>query len=116
MSTYGALIEHPTQQFLYRMITPAPNCPSSEVRFKYKEVVANHYKYRGVVDDHNSKRHDGGSGAGLSFESSWSTIRWENRVFAFLLDAYLGRKYFGAGGEETQHVFRQKLAFDLYLS
>ena len=29
------------------------------------------------------------------------------------VNAYLSRKYFGAGGDETQIVFRQKLALDL---
>jgi hypothetical protein len=55
------------------------------VEFKYKEVIGNHYRYRGAVDEHNSKRHDGGTGAGISLERSWKTMRWENRVFAFIL-------------------------------
>ena len=27
-------------------------------KFKYPEFVADHYRYRGVVDSHNSLRHD----------------------------------------------------------
>ena len=31
------------------------------VNFKYPEVVADNYKYRGAVDNHNVLRHDGGN-------------------------------------------------------
>ena len=31
------------------------------VKFKYHEVVANHYRYRGAVENHNALRHDGGT-------------------------------------------------------
>lgn len=113
MSTYGALIEHQDQKRSYRGSIASGDATS----FKYKEVVANHYKYRGAVDEHNSKRHDGGTGDGIGLEASWGTTRWENRVFSFILgvsevNAYLGRSYFG-GENETQIQFRQKLAFDL---
>ena len=30
------------------------------VEFKYPHIVADHYRYRGVVDNNNSLRHDGG--------------------------------------------------------
>lgn len=55
------------------------------MRFKYKEIIANHYRYRGAVDEHNAERHDEGSGARLSLESSSAAIRWEYRMFALLL-------------------------------
>lgn len=113
MSTYGALTEHSDQKFSYR----GSVATGDATKFKYKEVVANHYKYRGAVDEHNSKRHDGGTGDGIGLEASWATTRWENRVFAFILgvsevNAYLGRSYYGSD-METQIQFRQRLAFDL---
>jgi hypothetical protein len=116
MSTYGSLVEHPHQQFSYR---GGGSGEGPAVQFKYKEVIANHYKYRGAVDAHNAKRHDGNTGCGMSLEASWTTQRWENRVFAYILatsevNAYLGRSFFGGGTEEeSQFTFRQKLAFDL---
>ena len=30
-------------------------------KFKYPEVFANNYRYRGAVDNHNFLRHDGGT-------------------------------------------------------
>ena len=36
--------------------------------------------FQHAVDDHNNLRH-----SGVSFEETWATKRWENRVFAFLL-------------------------------
>jgi hypothetical protein len=113
MSTYGALAEHPDQEFSYRGSAAGGDATC----FKYKEVISNHYRYRGAVDEHNSKRHDGGTGCGISLEASWATIRWENRVFSFMLgisevNAFLARSRFG-GEIETQIQFRQKLAFDL---
>ena len=31
------------------------------VKFQYSAVVADHYRYRGAVDNHNALRHDGGT-------------------------------------------------------
>jgi hypothetical protein len=118
MSTYGALVENPHQKISYRGRGGVREGPA--VQFKYKEVIANHYNYRGAVDTHNTKRHDGNTGCGMSLEASWITQRWENRVFAYILATsevnayYLGRSFFCGGSEdETQFTFRQKLAFDL---
>ena len=48
--------------------------------FQYPEVVHNHYKYRDVIDNHNScQMHP------ISMEETWMTMRWPNRVFCFLL-------------------------------
>ena len=49
-------------------------------KFKYPEVVHNHYKYWHMVDDHNVRRQ-----SPISIEESWATCRWPNRVFAFIL-------------------------------
>ena len=48
--------------------------------FKYLKPYSDHYKYRHMVDDHNNLRH-----SATSFEDTWATHRWPNRVFAFLL-------------------------------
>ena len=68
-------------------------------RFKYTEVVGNHFTYRGAVDDHNSKRHDCGTKNGLCLEDSWLTNRWDNKVFTSILgitevNAFLGTMQF----------------------
>ena len=81
MSTYGSLIIKDGQRDSVQM-DPSR---SKTTRFKYTEVVGNHFTYRGAVDDHNSKRHDCGTKNGLSIERSWSTNQWENNVFAFIL-------------------------------
>ena len=85
--------------------------------FKYTEVIANHYNYRGAVDEHNAYRHDCGTKHGLSLEETGKTTRWANRVFAFILavsevNAYLAMRYFGEL-KMTQLEFRKKLAFKL---
>ena len=48
--------------------------------FQYPEVVHNHYKYRDVIDNHNSCRMHP-----ISMEETWMTMWWPNRVFCFLL-------------------------------
>ena len=48
-------------------------------KFKYPEVVHNHYKYRHMVDDNNAKRK-----LSISLEESWATCRLSNRIFAFI--------------------------------
>jgi hypothetical protein len=115
MSTYGALNVNHNQKLSYRAADQPGQPP---ITFYYTEVFGNHFQFRGAVDQHNGKRHDGHSGAGMSFEESWATNRWENRVFAYILatseiNAYLCRSYFGGSAHETQFEFRQKLCFDL---
>jgi hypothetical protein len=51
-----------------------------EVSFQYPKVVYNHFHYRHVIDDHNSKCH-----SPISLEVTWATKWWPHRVFAFLL-------------------------------
>jgi hypothetical protein len=117
MSTYGALIEDPREKISRRTWIPGAQQVPVSVEFKYKEVIGNHYRYRGAVDEHNSKRHDGGTGAGISLERSWKTMRWENRVFAFILaicevNTFLAMSYFQAETEK-QIDFKKKLCFEL---
>ena len=53
------------------------------VKFKYPEVVAGNYRYRGEVDNHNALRHDGGPKPQMFLESSRGTALWPIRVFLF---------------------------------
>ena len=54
------------------------------VKFKYPEVVSDHYRYRGAVENHNALRHGGGSKFQIGLESAWGTTWWPIQVFAFL--------------------------------
>ena len=53
------------------------------VKFKYPEVVADHYKYRGAMDNHNALRHDGGTKSQIGLESAWGTTWWPILFFYF---------------------------------
>ena len=50
------------------------------ITFKYSETVYKHYQHRDDIDSHNTRRQ-----APIALEETWSTRRWENRSFAFLL-------------------------------
>jgi Transposase IS4 len=56
------------------------NGVKQQITFQYPEVISNHFTYRHMVDDHNSRRH-----SPISLEATWATKTWENRVFTFLL-------------------------------
>ena len=69
------------------------------VKFKYPEVVADYYRYREALENHNALRHDGGTKYQFGFESKWVTTWWPIRVFDFSIactevNAYLAMKYF----------------------
>ena len=49
-------------------------------KFKYPEVVYNHYQFRDVINNNNSMRM-----SPISMEETWMTSQWANRVFCFLL-------------------------------
>ena len=54
---------------------------------------------------------------GMSLDATWRTIRWENRVFGFILavievNTYLAMRYFGAL-KKNFGVFWKHLAFDI---
>lgn len=81
--------------------------------FNYPEVINNHYKYRHLVDDHNSKRHQP-----ISLEVTWATSRWECRVFAFLLavtevNIFLADNFFFNGAHSCMLGFRKLFAYAL---
>jgi hypothetical protein len=114
MSTYGQLIPKTDQKDSWRDVDQ-PDGERLTKQFKYTKVFANHYDYRGAMDDHNNKRHVGS--LGVSLEDTWRTSWWEIRVFTFVcmaiveVNAYLGQSFFG---EETKTVleFRRKLAYE----
>jgi hypothetical protein len=113
MLTYGSLIVKDGQKLSHREYHADGQTVCTA--FKYTERFANHFIYRGSVDDHNNKRHYGGSNQGISLETTWNTQRWENRVFAFVLavtevNAYLARHYFFKE-EEGFMEFRKKIAY-----
>ena len=65
MSTYLSLNVPGCQKEEIRMVN------GEIVKFKYPEVVANHYRYRGAVDNHNALRHDVRTKYQFRLESKW---------------------------------------------
>ena len=68
-----------------------------------------------MVDDHNALRH-----MVPSIEGTWTTDRWANRVFAYLLatseiNGYLAMRHWVWNGEkkETVHYHRKRLALEM---
>ena len=112
MSTYGGLTTLPEEPDVTRVEN------GEKKIFKYTKNFSFHFRYRHMVDDHNNLRH-----STPSFEDTWKTNRWENRVFAFLLAItevniylYLRWKIWRNVDEEnvpTLHQFRKRLAFAL---
>ena len=76
MATYGTLVkqgEEKTRNFM--------DGGSKVVKkFKYPEVVYNHYQFQDVINNNNSMRM-----SLISMEETWMTSQWANRVFCFLL-------------------------------
>jgi len=64
MSTYGCL------QVKSRQKENARDYYGDVKKFKYTETVANHFHYRGAVNDNNNKKHDGGTKHGLGIEET----------------------------------------------
>ena len=76
MATYGTLAEQGDEKTRNFM-----DGGSKVVKkFKYPEVVYNHYQFRDVIDNNNSMRM-----SLISMEETWMTSQWANRVFCFLL-------------------------------
>jgi hypothetical protein len=76
MSTYGTLL----RQGKETKRTIVNDGLLKIYKFQYPEIVANHYKFRHMVDDHNARRH-----APISLEETWATSTWTHRVLAFLI-------------------------------
>lgn len=112
MSTYGGLVVKSGQEDSKR--TWMEGDEEKTACFKYMEPFANHFDYRHLVDDHNLLRH-----MVPSIEETWTTDRWANRVFAYLLatseiNSYLAMKHWLWRDEkETVHYHRKQLALEL---
>ena len=80
-------------------------------RFKYPEVVHNHFQYCHAVDDHNAKWN-----SPISIEVVWTTKWWPNRVFSFLLSIrgklFLAESYFTGRKSDSMLDFRKYLSFE----
>ena len=68
------------------------------VKFNYPAVVADHYRYKGSVDNHNYLRNDDRNNSQICLEIAWGTTCWPIRLFAFFIacnevDVYLGMKH-----------------------
>jgi len=88
MSTYGCLAEEGEETS--RRI----NGGTDKKHVRYTQVFNNHFRFRHVVDDHNNFRM-----MEPCIEKIWRTIKWECRVFSFILaitevNAWLAMKYF----------------------
>ena len=93
MTTFSALTVQEGQKEERRMLN------GDIVKFKYPEVVVDHYRYRGEVDNHNALRDDDRTKYQFGLEVKWGTTWWPIRVFTFFVactevNAYLVMKYF----------------------
>ena len=82
-------------------------------RFKYPEVLHNHFRYQHLVDDHNSTRHQP-----ISLEVVWATQEWSHRPFAFLLamtevNVKLASEHFGGHEDKGMIAFCKQFAQEL---
>ena len=82
-------------------------------KFKYPEVLHNHFRYQHLIDDHNSKRHQP-----ISLEVVWATQEWSCRPFAFLLavtevNVKLASEHFGGHEDKGMIAFHKQFAWEL---
>lgn len=109
MTTYGTSSRFGEEQTRYEK-------NKKTTKFRYPEVVHNHFAYRDSVDNHNSARMDP-----IALEETWKTTRWPLRVFQFLLavtevNVRRVREYMFADDKNegtTQQEFRKQFAFSL---
>ena len=52
-------------------------------KFKYPEVVDDHYIYRGEVENYDDLRHYGGTKPQISFNSALGTTWWPIQFYLF---------------------------------
>lgn len=81
--------------------------------FCYSKVIANHFKYRHVVDDNNNNRMQP-----LSIEETWGTKDWSHRPFAFCLgvscvNSQRGFEIMGDHEKASNLQYRRSLAKEL---
>ena len=76
MSTYGTTLRMGVTKRWHYTVEGVKKV----VEFQYPEIVHNHYKFRDMIDNHNSfQMHP------ISMEETWMTMRWANHMFCFLL-------------------------------
>ena len=68
-------------------------------KFKYPTIVADNYRYRGTVENHNSLSHDNGTKSQIGPGSAGGTTCYPTQVFLFFVactevNTYLYMKYF----------------------
>ena len=118
MSTYGDTATPENQESTRRYYKDA-NGEIIRREFKYTTVFSNHFLYRHKIDDHNNDRH-----SVPAIEETWTTHRWPNRAFAFIIsvceiNAYLALQWFVWRKKPilfvkpTLHQFRCSLANEL---
>ena len=69
------------------------------LKFNYPGVVAYHYRYKGVVENHNTLRYHGRTKSQFGLESKWGTTSWPILVILFFIactevNVYLTMKCF----------------------
>ena len=58
------------------------------VKFNHPEVVLDHYRYRGGVENQNSLRRDCGNKSQIGLEIAWGTTWWPIIAFYFFHSMY----------------------------
>ena len=89
MASYGNMLSDPGWEERSRR-----EHGGGKKHFKYILPFQNHFKFRHSVDDHNNHRHQV-----PSWEGTFKTIVWENRVFTFVVaisevNAWLAFRFF----------------------
>ena len=77
MSTFSVLTVSEGQKEERRMVN------GEIVKFKYPELVAYHYRYRGAVENHNTLRHYDRTKYQIALVSKWGTTWWPIRFLLF---------------------------------
>ena len=106
MSTYGTQEQMGNEKYRKLM-------DGSIRRFKYPEVLHNHFRYQHLVNDHNSKRHQP-----ISLEVVWASQEWRHRPFTFLLammevNVKLASEHFGGLEDKGMIAFHKQFAREL---
>ena len=98
MSTYGDTATPENQESTRRYYKDA-NGEIIRREFKYTTVFSNHFLYRHKIDDHNNDRH-----SVPAIEETWTTHRWPNRAFTFIISVceINASHSSGSSGEKSQ--------------
>lgn len=114
MGTFGSELGAGDNGKVTRTVNDENSNSVSKIAFELTEPFHFYYKYRGVVDAHNARRH-----SPISLEETWATKTWEHRVFAFVLSVcevntfLVAANEYGGKQEEEYLQMRKKLAESL---